>query len=141
MKILNGRNLALKVLTCGLKQNMKWGFHCSVQTAAASLTVSFPTTHPIIRFTCDMHLCCRNSLLLAHSNKGKICCISFLSLKPTSSLQGGKRCLPRFSFFSLNTMTSLERQLLHWMPPNPSTRTNIFQRMSNSATCINSNSS
>jgi hypothetical protein len=90
-KILNGGNLALRVLTCGSRKwNIKWGFHCNGQTEAAPLAVNLPTTYPIITFPCDTYLCCRNS----------------------------ERCLPMFSLFRSNTMTLLEQWLLHWNPPN-----------------------
>jgi hypothetical protein len=54
-----------------LKWNIKWEFHCNVQTEAAPLTVNFPTTHPIIRLTCDTHLCCRNPLQLRTVTEGE----------------------------------------------------------------------
>jgi hypothetical protein len=99
-----------------IDKNFKWGFHCNVQTEAAPLTVSFVTTHPIIRFTWHTPLL-QKLLADAHSNRGRICSISLPSLKPMSSLQGREPCLSRSSFFSLKTITSLEQLLLYWLPP------------------------
>jgi hypothetical protein len=88
-----------------LKRHIKWGIHCTVQTEAAPLTLNFPTTHPIIRFTCDTP--CSFCTVT-----GRTWCISLQSLKPISSLQGREPFLPRSYLFSPNTITSLERWLL-----------------------------
>jgi hypothetical protein len=90
-----------------LNQNIKWRCHSNVQTEAAPLTINFPTTHPIIRFTCGTHFCCRNSLQM-RTVTGRICCLSLPSLKPTSSLQGGGNTA------SLDPPCLAQTQWHHW---------------------------